>query len=147
MDFTMLWSIMGSSWIFHDQNIALPNALFSVMFKTCAKVTQIVRCPRDPGSHGSHQAEGELWPYALLGRQARPAPGCGVHPEHLALMPSEWLLGPMGSHGGKLTSQKRPRLRRFSEYVCMTRAKSMLVTHQPNTQHCMKIRKMCLLRH
>lgn len=26
--FTMLWSTLGSSWIFHDQNSASPNALF-----------------------------------------------------------------------------------------------------------------------
>lgn len=82
-----------------------------------------------------------------LGPPARPAPGCGVHPENSSWMLSEWLLGPMGSHGGKSASQKRLRLRLASEYVCMTRAKCLRLIQQLGTKHCMKIRKMCLLKH
>lgn len=77
MEFSILWSILGSSWFFMTKILYLSMLSFSVMFKTSAKMTQVVRFPRDPGFHGSHEAMGKLGPTHPWGTQPSQHRGVG----------------------------------------------------------------------
>lgn len=86
MEFTMLCGpFWGPPGLFMTKIFHLSMLYFSVMFKSCDKMTHIRSFPRDHGSHGGHSAEGGVGASHTLGPPARPAPGHGVHPVNIAL--------------------------------------------------------------
>lgn len=94
---TMLWSILESSGIFHEQNIAFSQCF---VFLWCSNVvTKDLSCkvPKRQCFPWQSPGWGEGWALHTIGATASPAPGCGVCPENLGLGAQGMAAEAMGS--------------------------------------------------